>query len=77
GDGAGMPNNPRADLDELELQAGKRPGRHGLWQTDMSEKDGEVVVSDRFEPVYARAGPLSLMLHLVDATRREQRRGSS
>lgn len=38
-----MANEPCADLDELELQAGERPIRHGFLQPDIGQEDREVV----------------------------------
>lgn len=42
-DGAGVTHDTRADLDQLELQAGQRPVCHRFGQPDMAEEDGEVV----------------------------------
>src|SRR3546814_17764250 len=43
GNGAGVADDPGADLDQLELQAGQRPVRHGLGQFDAAQESCQVV----------------------------------
>lgn len=41
--GAGVAHDAGTDLDQLELQAGQRPIRHGFGQADIREEDSEDV----------------------------------
>src|SRR3546814_7815579 len=43
GNGAGVADDAGADLDQLELQAGQRPVRHGLGQFDAAQEGCQVV----------------------------------
>lgn len=42
-DGAGVTDDTRPDLDQLQLQAGQRPVRHGLGQFDAAQECCQVV----------------------------------
>ena len=43
GDGAGLTDDAGADLDQLQLQTGQRPVRHGSGQFDAEQEGGRVV----------------------------------